>query len=171
MSLLFFPKLNPESLKSYDDTTVLASLGYKQEQKREFTTLEMFGFGFSIVAIVPSIASVLFNSTPSDGPSAMWAVSSVFIMFIALTMAELGSAAPTSGTPLHVSENLGGLYYWTYKYSSPRYCNILCLVIGYTNTVTYISGVAGIGCSCATAVMAAASISSDGNFIPTVNQT
>ncbi|KAJ6613079.1 hypothetical protein B0H10DRAFT_1806132 [Mycena sp. CBHHK59/15] len=161
MSLLFFPKLNPESLKSYDDTTVLASLGYKQEQKREFMTLEMFGFGFSIVAIVPSIASVLFNSTPSDGPSAMWAVSSVFIMFIALTMAELGSAAPTSG----------GLYYWTYKYSSPRYCNILCLVIGYTNTVTYISGVAGIGCSCATAVMAAASISSDGNFIPTVNQT
>ncbi|KAF7332989.1 APC amino acid permease [Mycena venus] len=164
MSHSSLPKLNPESLKSYDDTAVLASLGYKQELKREFTTLEMFGFGFSIVAIVPSIASVLFYSMPNGGPSAMvwgWAMSSVFIMFIALAMAELGSAAPTSG----------GLYYWTYKYSSLRYRNILCWMVGYTNTVTYISGVAGIGWSCATAIMAAASIGSDGNFIPTVYQT
>ncbi|KAJ7635804.1 amino acid/polyamine transporter I [Mycena polygramma] len=157
------PVLDPET-KSADDTTLLGRLGYKQELKREFTTLEMFGFGFSMSCIVPSIASVLFYSLPNGGPSAMvwgWATSSVFIMFIAMAMAELSSAAPTSG----------GLYYWTYKYSSPRYRNILCWMVGYTNTITYISGVAGTGWSGATAIMAAVSIGSDGNFVPTVYET
>ncbi|KAJ7635704.1 amino acid/polyamine transporter I [Mycena polygramma] len=150
--------------KTADDAKLLGRLGYKQELKREFTTLEMFGFGFTISSIVPSIASVLFYSLPNGGTSAMvwgWATSSVFIMFIAMAMAELSSAAPTSG----------GLYYWTHKYSSPRYRNLLCWTVGYTNTITYISGVAGVGWSSATAIMAAVSIGSDGNFVPTVYQT
>ncbi|KAJ7493759.1 APC amino acid permease [Mycena latifolia] len=149
---------------STDDKTLLASLGYKQELKREFTTVELFGFGFSTTAIVPSIASTLYYSLPNGGSSAMiwgWASSSVFIMFIAMAMAELSSSAPTSG----------GLYYWTHKYSSPRFRNVLSWVVGYTNTITYISGVAGLGWSAATAIMAAVSIGSDGNFIPTVHET
>ncbi|KAJ7659582.1 APC amino acid permease [Mycena polygramma] len=157
------PILDPET-KSADDTTLLGKLGYKQELKREFTTLEMFGFGVSVSCVVPSIASVLFYSLPNGGPSAMvwgWATSSVFIMVIAMAMAELSSAAPTSG----------GVYYWTYKYSSPRYRNILCWMVGYTNTITYISGVAGTGWAGATAIMAAVSIGSDGNFVPTVYET
>ena len=43
-----------ESL-SVSDVAVLAKLGYKQEFKREFSKLELFGFGFSISAVVPSI--------------------------------------------------------------------------------------------------------------------
>ncbi|KAJ6536821.1 amino acid/polyamine transporter I [Mycena capillaripes] len=170
-----------EETRSSDDTTLLASLGYKQELRREFTTLEMFGFGFSVLAIVPSIASTLYFSMPNGGPSAMvwgWVVSSVFIMFIAMAMAELGSAAPTSGIiPESVYQSainkfsIGGVYYWTYKYSSPRYRNILCWMVGYTNTITYISGVAGVGWSSATTIMAAVSIGSDGSFVPTVYQT
>ncbi len=35
-------------------------------------------------------------------------------------MAELASAAPTSG----------GLYYWTYRFSSPRWRNLLCWIVG-----------------------------------------
>ncbi|KAJ7618132.1 APC amino acid permease [Mycena polygramma] len=157
------PASDTES-KTVDDVTLLGRLGYKQELKREFTTLELFCFGFAVSAVVPSITSVLFYSLPNGGPSAMvwgWATSSVFIMFIALAMAELSSAAPTSG----------GLYYWTYRYSSPRYRNLLCWMVGYTNTITYIAGVAGAGWSSATVFMAAASIGSDGNFVPTVYQT
>ncbi|KAJ7260305.1 amino acid/polyamine transporter I [Mycena haematopus] len=150
----------------YDDKDIvlLARLGYKQELKREFTPVELFGFGFSVSAIVPSVASVLVYSLPNGGSSAMiwgWATSSVFLMFIALAMAELGSAAPTSG----------GLYYWTYKYSSPRSRNLLSWMVGYINAISYITGVAGIDWSCATLIMAAASIGSDGRFIPTVYQT
>ncbi|KAJ7511673.1 APC amino acid permease [Mycena galericulata] len=147
-----------------NDKTLLARLGYKQELKREFTIVELFGFGFSVNAVVPSIAATLFYSMPNGGPTAMiwgWATSSVFIMFIALAMAELGSAAPTSG----------GIYYWTYKFCSPRYRNLMCWMVGYTNTISYIAGVAGLNWTCATVIMAGASIGSDGRFVPTQHQT
>ncbi|KAJ7635809.1 amino acid transporter [Mycena polygramma] len=126
--------------KTVDDATLLGRLGYKQELKREFTTLEMFGFGFTISSIVPSTASVLFYSLPNDGPSAMvwgWATSSV-----------VSTTGPTN--------------------TSPRYRNVLCWMVSYTNAITYISGV-GVGWSGATAIMAAGSIGSDGNFVPTDN--
>ncbi|KAF7344056.1 putative amino-acid permease C11D3.08c [Mycena venus] len=157
------PTSNGDS-KSADDTTILASLGYKQELKRHFTILELFGFSFSLNAAAPAVAATLYYSIPYGGSSAMvwgWAVSSLFIMIIAMAMAELGSAAPTSG----------GIYYWTYNYSSPRYRNILCWIVGYINTITYISGVAGSTFASASAIMAAATIGSDGRFIPTIYQT
>lgn len=49
-----------------------------------------------------------------------WATCAFFLTFIALAMADLGSSMPTSG----------GLYYWTYKYSSPRWRTILCWIVG-----------------------------------------
>ncbi|KAF8130903.1 amino acid/polyamine transporter I [Mycena galopus ATCC 62051] len=155
-----------------DDTELLASLGYKQELKRDFTPLELFGFGFSVAAVVPSVVSVLVYSLPNGGPSAMvwgWATSTVFLMFIAMAMAELGSSAPTSGV-IHLQFRFD-FPYWTYKFSSPRFRNLLCWIVGYTNTVSYITGVAGVAWSCAVLIMAAASIGSDGAFIPTVHQT
>ncbi|KAF7367000.1 putative amino-acid permease C11D3.08c [Mycena sanguinolenta] len=170
--------------KPVDDSALLASLGYKQELKREFTAIELFGFGFSVSAIVPSVASVLAFSLPNGGPSAMiwgvrmdcyhlhpfaylvisglqWATASVFLMFIAMAMAELASSAPTSG----------GLYYWTYKFSSPRTRNLLCWIVGYTNTISYITGLAGSDWSCAVLIMAGATIGSNGAFVPTLHQT
>lgn len=71
----------------------------------------------------------------------------------------------------HSDKSVGGIYYWTYKYSSPRYRNILCWIVGYINTITYISGVAGVAFASASAIMAAATIGSDGRFIPTIYQT
>ncbi|KAJ6613810.1 amino acid/polyamine transporter I [Mycena sp. CBHHK59/15] len=153
-----------EKVNRPDDSALLSSLGYKQELKREFSVLELFGFGFSISAVVPSVSSVLVYSLPYGGAPAMiwgWATSSVFLMFIALAMAELGSAAPTSG----------GLYYWTYKFSSPRFRNLLCWMVGYTNTLTYIAGMAGTGWACATVINAAASVGSDLAYTPTVHHT
>lgn len=38
------------------DDALLASLGYKQEFKREYTKIELFGLSFSIIGVVPSIA-------------------------------------------------------------------------------------------------------------------
>jgi amino acid permease len=51
-----------------------------------------------------------------------WFVCSFFLMAIALSMAELASAAPTSG----------GLYYWTFKYSSPQTQRFTAWTIGCT---------------------------------------
>ena len=42
--------------KAKHDEEVLASLGYRQEFKREFKTWEIFGIAFSIIGLLPSIA-------------------------------------------------------------------------------------------------------------------
>src|SRR5277367_76085 len=53
------------------DDALLASLGYKAELKREFTALEVFGLAFSIMGLLPSIASTLVYSMPAGGPVGM----------------------------------------------------------------------------------------------------
>ncbi|PCH43032.1 APC amino acid permease [Wolfiporia cocos MD-104 SS10] len=147
------------------DEDLLASLGYKQEFRREFTGLETFGIAFSIIGLLPSIASVLSDSIPYGGPAAMvwgWVVASIFILFVGMSMAELASAAPTSG----------GLYFWTHSLSSPRWRNLLAWIVGYANTVGSIASIASIDWGCAVQVMAAVSIgSTNQSFAATEGQT
>jgi amino acid transporter len=66
---------------------------------RNFTMMEVFGIAFSIMGLMPSIASTLSYSIPA-GPAGMvwgWFLASMFIFFVGLAMADLGSAMPTSG--------------------------------------------------------------------------
>jgi amino acid transporter len=82
------------------DEALLASLGYKQEFRREFAPLEVFGIAFSIIGLLPSIASVLVYALPNGGPVSMvwgWVVASLGVLLVGISMAELASAAPTSG--------------------------------------------------------------------------
>ena len=43
-------------MTQYTDEAKLATLGYKQEFRRHFTPVEVFGISFSIIGIFPSIA-------------------------------------------------------------------------------------------------------------------
>ncbi|KAF9025552.1 hypothetical protein BDZ89DRAFT_1114182 [Hymenopellis radicata] len=145
------------------DEDVLAALGYKQELKRHFSWFELVGLSFTIIGVVPSIAAVLVFSIPYGGPVSMiwgWLVASVFLVCIALALAELGSAQPTCG----------GLYYWTHFYCSDKYRNVLSWLVGYINTITYISAVASGGYALSVLMMSAASIGRD-TFAPTTGQT
>ncbi|KDQ54539.1 hypothetical protein JAAARDRAFT_209261 [Jaapia argillacea MUCL 33604] len=154
---------NKQSVAAADEA-LLAALGYKQEFRRAFTPLEVFGIAFSIIGLMPSIASVLVYALPNGGPSAMvwgWAVASFFILLVGMAMAELGSAAPTSG----------GLYFWTHSLSSPRWKNLLAWVVGYANTIGSIASIASIDWGCAVQIMAAVSIGSDQKFVATSSQT
>ncbi|KAG6826546.1 hypothetical protein H0H92_015414 [Tricholoma furcatifolium] len=55
------------------DEELLASLGYKQEFQRTFTPFEVFGMSFSIMGLLPAIASVLFYAIPNGGgPAMVW---------------------------------------------------------------------------------------------------
>ncbi|KII84137.1 hypothetical protein PLICRDRAFT_179813 [Plicaturopsis crispa FD-325 SS-3] len=155
--------LREEAIKKADEE-LLAALGYKQEFLRAFTPIEVFGIAFSIIGLLPSVASVLFYAIPNGGPSAMvwgWAVASLFILFVGMSMGELASAAPTSG----------GLYFWTHSLSSPRWRNLLSWIVGYANTIGSIASVASIDWGCAVQVMAAASIGSGQTFVATDAQT
>ncbi|KAF5381938.1 hypothetical protein D9757_007583 [Collybiopsis confluens] len=148
---------NESDVRQRADEALLASLGYKQEFKRAFTPLEVFGIAFSIIGLLPSIASVLFNAIPNGGGPAMvwgWAVASIFIFVVGLALAELASAAPTSG----------GLYFWTFSLSSPRWRTLLCWIVGYANTIGSVAALASIDWGCAVQIMAAANIGSSGSF-------
>ncbi|KAG1855183.1 amino acid permease-domain-containing protein [Suillus subalutaceus] len=151
------PSSNSHSEHTRDEA-VLARLGYKQEFRREFSPLEVFGVAFSIVGLLPSIASVLFNAMPNGGPLAMvwgWLFACAFIMCIGLAMAELASAAPTSG----------GLYYWTYSLASPRCRNFLSWIVGYSNTIASIAALASVDWACAIQITAAVSIASNQVYV------
>ncbi len=63
---------------------------------------------------------VKFYGTQLSRLVLQWAVASVFILFVGMSMAELASAAPTSG----------GLYFWTHSLSSPRWRNLLSWIVG-----------------------------------------
>ncbi|OJA10262.1 hypothetical protein AZE42_08921 [Rhizopogon vesiculosus] len=142
------------------DEAILAKLGYKQELRRAFTPLEMFGVAFSYIGVASSIASVLFYAMPNGGPVAMvwgWAFSLFFIMCIGLAMAELASSAPTSG----------GLYYWTHSLASPRCRNFLSWIVGYANTIQNITGVASVDWACAVQITAAVSIATNQTYATT----
>lgn len=146
------------------DEELLASLGYKQEFKRAFTPFEVFGIAFSIIALLPSIASSLVYSLPyGSGPSMVWGwlAASALIMFVGLALAELASAAPTSG----------GLYFWTWTFSPPKYKKVLSWLVGYANTLGSIACIASIDWGCAVQVTAAATIGSGGNYVATTGQT
>ncbi|KAH9918711.1 APC amino acid permease [Epithele typhae] len=147
-----------ESISS--DNAALATLGYRQEFKRSFTAFEVFAIGFSVIGLFPSMSSVLTFAIPYGGPVALvwgWGICSFFLMFIALALAELGSAAPTSG----------GLYYWTWSYASPRWRNLLSWIVGYSNSIGLIGGVASVDWGCAVQILAAVSIGRDEQFTPT----
>ncbi|KAL1711996.1 amino acid permease-domain-containing protein [Schizophyllum commune] len=135
------------------DEALLAELGYKQEFQRAFRPIEVFGVSLSIIGLLPSIASVLFYALPNGGGPGMvwgWFAASILILSVAAAMGELASAAPTSG----------GLYFWTYSLSSPRWRTLLCWIVGYANTIGSVAAVASIDWGCAVQVMAAAGIGS-----------
>ena len=49
---------NSEGQSMSPDEALLATLGYKQEFRRDFSSLEVFGVAFSIIGVLPSIAFV-----------------------------------------------------------------------------------------------------------------
>ncbi|KAF8874578.1 amino acid/polyamine transporter I [Gymnopilus junonius] len=152
-----------EKLSEPKDEELLAWLGYKQEFKRDFSWLELLGLSFSITGVVQSITTVLVYSLPNGGAVAMvwgWTVCCFFFMAIACSLAELASAAPTSG----------GLYYWSFKFSSEKYRRILSWTVGYSNSAGWISGFAGLDYATALQIFAAVTIGSGGAFVPTTSQ-
>jgi len=86
------------------DEEVLTALGYKQEFKRDFSIWSSFSVSFSVLGLLPSIASTLGYNLAYSGPAGSvwgWVVAAILIQFVAFSMAELCSSMPTAG----------GLYY------------------------------------------------------------
>ncbi|OJJ48840.1 hypothetical protein ASPZODRAFT_13576 [Penicilliopsis zonata CBS 506.65] len=122
------------------DLQLLAAMGYKQELRRHYSTVQVFAIAFSIMGLLPSIASTLSFSVPAGPVGMVWA--------------DLASAMPTAG----------GLYFWTHYFSGGKWKNPLSFVVGCSNTIGLVGGVCSIDYGFATMLLSLISLSRDGNW-------
>lgn len=101
---------SPDS-RAQADAQDLARLGYKQEFRRDFGGFSNFALSFSVISILTGAITLYDYGLSMGGPRQMtlgWPLATVGTLLIALSMAELCSAFPTSGGMIHWSGELGG---------------------------------------------------------------
>ena len=90
------------------DMKRLHGLGYAQELFRAMGGFSNFAISFTIISILSGCVTLFYLTTLNGGYSAAsigWPLITIFVVIVALGMAELASAYPTAG----------GLYYWSSK--------------------------------------------------------
>ncbi|KAI9933530.1 GABA-specific high-affinity permease [Aspergillus wentii] len=144
------------SLGEAGDKDLLAKMGYKQELRRQYTTVQIFAVAFSIMGLVPSISSTLAFNLPA-GPVGMvwgWFTASIFILFVGLSLADMASAMPTAG----------GLYWWTHYFAGEKWKNPLSFLVGYSNTMGLVGGMCSTDYTLSLMILACVSIARDGEW-------
>ncbi|GME83079.1 unnamed protein product [Ambrosiozyma monospora] len=142
---------NPDISK---DEKVIMALGYKQEFKREFSFFTTFSVSFSVMGLLPSIASTLFYSICYAGNAGItwgYLIAMIGILAVAFSMAEISSAFPTSG----------GLYYATAMLSPPKYKALLSWCVGWSNYFVQVTNSPSIGYSCSAMILALKQMTDD----------
>ncbi|CEJ59199.1 Putative Amino acid transporters [Penicillium brasilianum] len=145
------------------DERVIVALGYKQEFKREFSLWTTFCVSFAVLGLLPSFASTLYYGMGYAGTAGMvwgWIVAMVFIQCVAMSMAELCSAMPTSG----------GLYYAAAVLAPPGYGPLAAWLTGWSNWIGQITAAPSVDYALSAMILAAVSISNP-DYVPTTWQT
>ncbi|KAJ3849989.1 amino acid/polyamine transporter I [Lentinula lateritia] len=156
-SLEVATEIDGVSLRHADDM-LLAQLGYKSEFKREFSLIETVAFAFSIMGVIASVSSTLTFGLESGGHVGMvfgWLIPSLFVLTVALSMAELASAMPTSA----------GLYYFAAKLAPSEYSALASWITGWANITGQTTLVCSIDFTCAQMITTAVSVASDGSIV------
>ncbi|CZS89493.1 probable UGA4 GABA permease-also involved in delta-aminolevulinate transport [Rhynchosporium graminicola] len=133
------------------DEEILTALGYKQEFKRDFSIWSSFSVSFSILGLLPSIASTLGYNLAYSGPAGAvlgWVVAAFLIQFVALAMAELCSSMPTAG----------GLYYAAAVLAPEGWGPLLSWITGWSNFVGLCTGPCSVNFALSTMILTAAQI-------------
>ncbi|EED20586.1 amino acid permease [Talaromyces stipitatus ATCC 10500] len=141
------------------DEAVLVALGYKQEFKREFSLWTTFCVSFAVLGLLPSFASTLYYGMGYAGTGGMvwgWLIAMIFIQCVAMAMAELCSAMPTSG----------GLYYAAAVLAPPGYGPFAAWITGWSNWIGQVTSAPSVDYALAAMILAAASINNP-DYVPT----
>ncbi len=100
-----------EDAQIREDARDLGALGYAQELFRSIGGFSNFALSFSIISILTGAVTLYQHGLVMGGPAEMafgWPLVAAFTMTVALSMAELASSLPTSGTMYHWACRLGG---------------------------------------------------------------
>ncbi|EFN58316.1 hypothetical protein CHLNCDRAFT_142334, partial [Chlorella variabilis] len=120
-----------------DDEALLRQMGYKQELRRGLSGFHNFAVSFTVVSVLTGLTGLYGLGFTYGGPVAIiwgWPVVSFFTLLVALSMAEICSAYPTSGA----------LYFWSAKLAGPRWAPLASWVTGWFNLLGQMAVTAGI---------------------------
>ncbi|GAA6055295.1 hypothetical protein JCM3770_004824 [Rhodotorula araucariae] len=118
--------LEAQPAASKQDADRLHELGYDQDLKRGWSTLESFGSSFSVISVCTGITTSFLLGLTNGGPGTMavgWICVSFMTMFVAASMAEVVSAVPSAGGPMH----------WAALLARPRYSAFAAYSTGWFN--------------------------------------
>ncbi len=96
------------------DIKRLHGMGYAQELFRTMGGFSNFAISFTIISVLSGCLTLFYTGITTSGFAAGsigWPLVTVFVVIVALGMAELASAYPTAG----------GLYYWASKLGGPAW--------------------------------------------------
>ena len=133
-----------------DDAAELAKLGYKQELHRGMSGFSNFAVSFSIISILAGCITSYSIALNSGGPSAInlgWPIVGLFVLCVALAMAEVCSKYPTAG----------GLYFWAGRLAK-KYKRQWAWFVGWFNFLGEVAVTAAIDFGAATTMMAFAAL-------------
>ncbi|KAJ3694360.1 hypothetical protein LUZ60_009840 [Juncus effusus] len=119
------------------DEARLNQLGYKQELRRGLSLLSNCAMSFSYISVLLGVTTTYNTGLRYGGPASMtigWLVVSFFTGCIALSMAEICSAYPTSG----------GLYYWSAKLAGKEWAPFASWLTGWFNVISMFAGVTSV---------------------------
>lgn len=105
------PPSTSQDLQAQQDARELQRFGYAQELLRSMGGFSNFAISFSIISILTGAVTLFDYGLQMGGPLEMtlgWPLATIGTLFVALSMAELCSALPTSGGTYHWSAQLGG---------------------------------------------------------------
>jgi amino acid transporter len=96
------------------DIKRLHGMGYAQELFRTMGGFSNFAISFTIISVLSGCITLFYTGITTSGFAAGslgWPLVTIFVVIVALGMAELASAYPTAG----------GLYYWASKLGGPAW--------------------------------------------------
>src|SRR4051794_2481322 len=128
------------------DAARLAELGYTQELHRGMSGFSNFAVSFSIISVLAGCITTYYLAMDAGGPVAItlgWPVVGLFVLCVALAMAEVCSSYPTAG----------GLYFWAGRLAR-RNKRVWAWYVGWFNFLGEIAVTAAIDCGAAVTWMA-----------------
>lgn len=158
------PATDPQDSSSDDEITAadkaLAAMGYAPVFKREFSMWSCFSFALSISGLFGTVITTFSYPLYAGGAASAvwcWLIAGAGALCLALSIAEIASAYPTSG----------GMYF-TLKYlAPPKYTPVISWYVGWLNLIGQICGNASSAYGAAQMMLAAVSIGSDFTYYPT----
>ncbi|KAF2500802.1 amino acid transporter [Lophium mytilinum] len=116
-----------------NDALQLASLGHVEELERNFGLLALVGLGFVCSGSWFGVTLSLVAGVMSGGPAVLVygaLVIPAFSLLIVLSLAEMGSAYPTTAGPLE----------WTYRLAPRKWALFLSWMTGWANLISWLVG-------------------------------